>query len=176
MAIEVRGGPRVGDVSDVLITGELLSRPTRHPDYASESLALASLAEELANSSEGLSHRVCELAINLCGADTAGVSLLSDEEGLPVFRWSALAGVYQDYVGGTTPRNFSPCGTCLDRGSPQLYRYPERYFTYFAEVTPPIVEGLVVPLRVSGQDLGTIWVVSHSEDHRGFDAEDARIL
>ena len=83
--------------------------------------------------------------------------------------------MYAPRVGGRTPRNFSPCGTTLDRGAPQLFSCPDRYFTYFEGVDTPIVEGLVIPFAVSGRALGTIWVVSHDE-HRRFDAEDGRIM
>src|SRR5688572_24678767 len=73
------------------------------------------------------------------------------------FRWVALAGQYANYVGGTTPRDFSPCGVCLDRNAPQLYLWPARYFTYIRPITPPIVEGLVIPFHVDGRAIGTIW-------------------
>ncbi len=63
----------------------------------------------------------------------------------------------------------------MSRGSPQLYHYPERYFPCLQSAEPPIVEGLVVPLLLDGQALGTIWVLLHDEQ-RHFDSEDARIL
>jgi PAS domain S-box-containing protein len=161
---------------DVLSTPELDQRPSRIPNYLAEHAAFTDLAREFSSSSSQLAQRLCELARDLCEAGTAGISLLSAEDGHEVFRWIALAGVYESFVGVTTPRDFSPCGTCLNRGEPQLYSYPGRYFNYFNAVQPPIVEGLVVPFRASGRDLGTIWVVSHNETHRGFDREDVRVL
>ena len=86
-----------------------------------------------------------------------------------------MAGVYAGYVGGTTPRDFSPCGTTLDRRSPQLFHYPGRLFTYFQAVEPPLVEGLVLPLTFDHISLGTIWIVSH-DDERKFDREDVRVM
>jgi len=53
--------------------------------------------------------------------------------------------------------------------------HPERDFPYFAEVTPPLEEALLIPFYVRGEALGTIWVVSH-DDRRRFDAEDLRVM
>ena len=72
------------------------------------------------------------------------------------------------------PREFSPCGTCLDRTSPQLFAYPERYFYYLSSANVPFVEALIVPL-VEKEPLGTIWIVSHNPAIK-FDAEDVRIM
>lgn len=163
-------------VDEVLLTEQLGSRPARQRNYIAEHSAFVTLAREMSASSRSFTQCLCDLALELCNAGSAGISLLSREDGTEALRWIALSGAYATYVDGTTPRDFSPCGTCLDRGSPQLFSYPERYFTYFAKVEPPIVEGLVVPFRAHGLDLGTIWVVSHDDSHRGFDAEDARVL
>ena len=87
----------------------------------------------------------------------------------PIFRWIALAGAFRPYVGGSTPRNYSPCGICLDRNEPILLSHPYRVFEYFNDASPAIIEGLVLPLRgETGHALGTIWIVSH-EEGRGFD-------
>ena len=165
-----------GSVDDVIVTQMLGLRPARLPNLAAEHSSFVSLARELVGKPEDLLQRLCEAAVELCGAGSAGVSLLERAGDEEQFRWVAMAGTYAPYVGGTTPRNFSPCGTCLDRGSAQLYYYPERYFTYFSQVEPPIVEGLVVPFSTSSRVLGTIWIVSHSEAERGFDNEDVRIM
>lgn len=78
---------------------------------------------------------------------------------------------------GGRPRNFSPCGLCLSQGSTILVDRPARVFTYFNIAHVPIVEGLIVPLyEVDGEPLGTLWVTSHSEDVRGFDSTDARVI
>ena len=108
-------------------------------------------------------------------AQRAGVSLLEEEEGRPIFRWHALAGRYAPHLWGTTPREFSPCGTVLDTDSTQLMSQLDRHYKYFAEVAPRISEALLVPFRVGGKAVGTVWVVSH-DDARQFDAEDARVM
>jgi len=123
-----------------------------------------------------LYQQFAELAVKLCDAGSAGISLLEVAETGTIFRWVALAGQFAPHIGGQTPRDFSPCGLCLDRGQTVLLAWPGRYFTYFNDVEPPIVEGLIVPLYAArGEPLGTIWIVMHDET-RQCDAEDARIL
>jgi len=120
--------------------------------------------------------RLARMAIELCGADSGGVSILEDTgDGKQIFRWIALAGELEAYAGGSTPRDWSPCGECLNAGKPMLYSYPARFFTYFQQVQTPIVEGLVVPMQAGGMPIGTIWIVS-SHERRGFDAGDVRVM
>jgi PAS domain S-box-containing protein len=175
MSITTRaGGPGV-TLEDILITPELSRRRSRAPDYAAENRALVALAREMATNPKNLPQKLVDLALELCRAGTAGISLLKTDAEGEYFSWEALAGVYARRVGGRTPRNFSPCGTTLDHGAPQLFSCPARYFTYFEGVDSPIAEGLVIPFGWSGRALGTIWVVTHDE-HRRFDAEDVRIM
>ena len=160
-------------VNDVIITAELSKRAKRLPDYAAENRALHRLSRGLLGTPAGFYGRVVDTAQRLCGAGSAGLSVLSPEQGL--FHWKALTGVYKGFVGGTTPRDFSPCGTCLDRGGPVLYDRPSRYFRYLGKVTPAINEGLVIPVFAQAEPLATIWVVAH-DPARHFDMEDVRIL
>jgi two-component sensor histidine kinase len=105
------------------------------------------------------------------------VSLLeTDQNGNAQFRWTALAGEFSSYVGGTTPRRNSPCGLCLDEGATILVHRPASVFEYFNDAHVPIIEGLIVPLYDTGRNpLGTLWIVSHDETRR-FDAADARVM
>jgi signal transduction histidine kinase len=167
--------PQQARLEDILITGEILRRKPRRPDPKAENRALVALAREMANNPRNLLQKLLDIAIELCHAGSAGLSLLRTGPDGEYFSWDALSGVYAPHVGGRTPRNFSPCGTTLDRGAPQLFLHPARYFTYFAEVEPPLVEGLVIPFYDQGQPLGTIWIVSHDE-RRQFDAEDVRVM
>jgi DNA-binding CsgD family transcriptional regulator len=160
----------------VLITDELERRPARSPDLQAENAALQALAREMADGPGQLLETLVRMAVTLCDAGTSGLSLVgSAPGGRQLFRWVAMAGALAHARGGTTPRDFSPCGVTLDRGTPQLFAYPGRYFTYMEAVSPPIVEGLVVPLGDAGGSLGTIWIVSHTEQRR-FDREDYRIM
>ena len=173
-SIDAWGG---GSLADVLATDELTRRPVRPPNFEAENAALHALARQIADDGNSLLDSLVDVALDLCCRDgTAGVSLLErTTSGDDVFRWVALAGQLAAHVGGATPRDFSPCGVCLDRNAPQLYAYPERFFTYFAGARPIICEGLVIPFSVAGRQAGTIWVVSHDEAHR-FDGEDVGVM
>ena len=163
-------------LDDILITAALAQRVPRTPDFQAENQALHTVARQLAEQSQAVLKTLVTVAKDLCQAGTAGVSLLEvTPDGEEVFRWSALAGALAGYEGGATPRNFSPCGTCLDRQAPQLYSYPERYFTYFQQAKPVITEGLVIPLVAGDRPLGALWIVSHDEA-RQFDLEDVRLM
>lgn len=163
-------------LQDILISDRLLSRPLRPRDPKQEGEALQTLGTAVATFPQRLIDSLLQLALDLCRAGTAGLSFLeTGSRGERVFRWTHLAGKLKDSVGGTTPRNFSPCGVTLDRNSPQLFDRPGRYFHYFNDVPCPIVEGLVIPFHIGGVTEGTVWIVSHQEDVR-FDSEDARIM
>ncbi|WP_242046420.1 PAS domain S-box protein [Calothrix anomala] len=137
---------------------------------------MQSVAQQMASNSQTLLQSLVDIALDLCIAGSTGVSLLEKTpNGEEVFRWNVLAGALAQYLGGTTKRDFSPCGVCLDRGTPQLFSHPERYFTYFQAANTPIVEGLVLPLIGDRHVFGTIWIMSHDEK-RHFDSEDVRIM
>jgi len=159
----------------VIITDELSKRAARPPNHAALNSALVTLAQTMANSPERMLQHLVETALELCQAQSPGISLLEEDAGRPIFRWHALAGQYAPHVWGTTPRDFSPCGTVLDTDSVQLMSRLDRHFSYFAEVTPRIEEALLIPLHVEGKAVGTIWVIAHDQS-RTFDNEDVRMM
>ncbi|MBU7582471.1 MAG: response regulator [Nostoc sp. TH1S01] len=162
--------------ADVLITETLAERSTRQPDLAAENKALHVLSQHLSEEPRSLLKTLVRISLDLCQADTAGVSLLeTDSLGESRFRWVAIAGALQGLEQTTTPANFSPCGTTLFSRKAQLYSYPEQYFTYLYHPHFPIVEGLLIPLYINNQPLGTLWIVSHRET-RQFDSEDYRLM
>jgi len=168
--------PRAISLEDVVVNGELLSRRLRTVHGRVEIKAMYELAELLGGEPRPVLKRLAQMAIELCEAGTGGISMIETaEEGAQCFRWQALAGALEKYEGGTTPRDWSPCGECLKSAKPMLYSYPGRFFTYFQDVDTAIVEGLVIPMYAAGWPIGTIWVVSHDE-RRHFDAEDVRIM
>jgi two-component sensor histidine kinase len=163
---------------DLLITAELYRRPARPPRLESELEAYRELSSLMAVDPSLAIQRFVELAVDLCpAAGSAGLSELgAGPDGEPRFEWTAMAGAFAPYVGGTTPRDFSPCGLCLGHHHTILVDRPARVFTYFDEAEPAIVEGLIVPVYDTGKrPLGTIWVTSH-EPGEAFDGTDARIM
>ena len=162
-------------LESVIHTRELNRRLPRPPDFPGVIRALVTLARTMADSPERTLQQLVEAALALCQAHSAGISLLEDENGRKIFRWHGVAGEYAPHLWGTTPRDFSPCGTVLDTNQVQLMSRLERHFGYFADVKPGIAEALLVPFHVGGEAVGTLWVISH-DDSRQFDREDVRVL
>jgi PAS domain S-box-containing protein len=162
-------------IDDVLITEELARRPARSPNYATENSALSSLAEASAGSPATILHKLVETALDLCRADSAGISLLEPDSGAGVFRWHAVAGQWAPHIGIDVPRDASLCGLVLDRYTPLLFKYPERFFDIGIATDAPIVEALFVPFHIDGKPEGSICVIAHTTS-RQFDAEDQRLL
>lgn len=164
-------------LEEILINSKLQTRPHREPNLQDEGMSLRILARMLRSAPNELINTLLEMAISLCHAETAGLSVLETlPNGEEIFRWTHLAGTLKRFVGGYTLRDFSPCGVCLDHNAPQLFSYPARRFQYLsAAVDIPIVEALVIPVPLGASAPATIWILSHKEGVE-FDAEDARIM
>jgi signal transduction histidine kinase/ActR/RegA family two-component response regulator len=157
-------------LEEVDIRQELQSRPHREPNYKAEHGALAALAMEMAIRPRNMLQKLVETALDLCRADTAGISLMEGE----VFRWEALAGVFAASRNDTMPREASPCGVCIDQDSTQLMYLADRCFPAL-KAEPRFVEALLIPFHDHGRPIGTVWIVAHN-DERKFDREDERTL
>lgn len=160
-------------VEAVIITSRLAKHASRLPDLLAENRAMLQLAEYLSHNPNEMLQKLAEIAVELCGAGSAGVSIL--EEHNEVFRWYAAAGEYANLRWETLPQFFSPCGTVVTSTTTQLMSYPERHFTYLADIDPKVVEVLLIPFCVNEKIVGTVWIVSHTPAH-GFDSEDVRII
>ena len=66
--------------SSIDIRAELVSRPSRPPNDEAEVRALAVLAAELAENPQNMLQKLAETALDLCRADTSGISLLAVPE------------------------------------------------------------------------------------------------
>lgn len=160
-------------LESVLITEEIHQRPSRPTDHETEANALLVLSEHLANSPHTVFQKLTDVTLNALHVGSAGVSLVSEENGN--FFWPAIAGEWSAYVGGGTPRDFSPSSVVLDRNAGQLFCHPERYYPYLLSAEPKIEEVLLCPFYVKGVAVGTVWAVAH-DVHRQFDSEDIRLL
>lgn len=165
----------VVSVDDVIANHVLARRPARAPDHASENRAILALAKVMADSPRAVLEALCAWVLDLCHADSAGVSVLEEEHGGDVLRWHAIAGALASHVGGTVRRDQSPCGIVLDRNEVTLFAQPFRYFQGALPTELSVIETLTIPLSDGDRPLGTVWAVLH-DPNRGFDAEDARLL
>lgn len=148
-----------------------------------ENIALRRIAAATTEEPYGVLQGLLQAAIELCGGgadtSTAGVSMIEPApDGGQQFRWVAMAGCLASHLGGTTPRNFSPCGECLDKGESIVLSRPDLKYDYFRSACLEFTEGLVVPFGTDlpGNPLGTIWVISHPPRRHRFDAEDIRVM
>lgn len=159
----------------VIATEELHRRPARILDRPAEGRALRKLSGELAGSPRRVLQTLSDVALELCRSHSSGVSLLEEGGGKSFFRWHAVSGRWAPLLWATLPREFSPCGTVLDRNAGLLMVDPERYFTPLSALPPRVEEALLIPFAVRGVTVGTVWVVAH-EHARKFDATDHGIL
>ncbi|HUS05277.1 MAG TPA: GAF domain-containing protein [Bryobacteraceae bacterium] len=162
-------------VADVLATAALGTRAVRPVDHAAESGALAHIAKTLVDEPGRLPGVLSHFALQLCNAGSAGISFLESDGPDGVFRLQSVVGGLSHFTGSTTPREWSPCGTTVDLGEPQLFLQPGRVFSYWAELVPPILEALVIPILAGPRAVGAIWIVAHKAD-RHFDSEDVRVM
>jgi len=123
-------------LQSILCTEELRRCPWRSPDYKSENRALVALSSALAASPRAILQALAETILNVTRSDSAGVSLLTTDDGGKRFYWPAIAGLWKPHIGGGTPRNFGPCGDVLDCNTPLMFTHFERRYTYFLPVTP----------------------------------------
>jgi PAS domain S-box-containing protein len=160
-------------LESVLCTEELHRRPARAPDFEAENRALAALAQTMADSAGTILQSLAAKILEVCKADSAGVSLLTLDK--QRFEWTAIAGAWRPHIGGGTPRDFGPCGDVLDRDTPLLFTHFERRYPYLLPAMPAAEECLLVPFYLDGKTVGTIWAIAH-DTRKKFDAEDLRLL
>ena len=161
--------------ADLFITEALDSRPIGAPDYKRDARAIQALAVRMADDPAGVLPQFVELAMQITGAVSAGLSLWEPEPAPGVFRWRHLHGTLSRFEGATTPRNFSPCGVTLDRDCPVLTLHPERTYTWISDAGVAAPEVLLVPLHDGGgAPFGTLWVVGKTEGM--FTRDHARVL
>jgi two-component sensor histidine kinase len=158
---------------DVFITDELEKRRPKQPDYLTEKRALQELAGQIAGQPELMLARFVELAMEVTGATSAGLSLYEGHPAPGIFRWHHVHGALSAFDGATTPREFSPCGVTLDSSGPVLTRHAESFYNWISDAEIVVPEVLLVPLYIGGKEpLGTLWVVSDEEGH--FDSGHAK--
>ncbi len=162
--------------SSVVITERLDRRPPRASDFAAENRALETLACAMAAQPAAVLRKIVGAVIELCRADSAGISIMEPRGDTEVFCWRAVAGTLGAYVDTVMPYHASPCAMVLTSDTVLLFdRITEQQFPAVKDIEPPIFETLLAPFHRDGKPIGTVWAVSHDPD-RKFDAEDARLL
>lgn len=163
------------EMRDLLSDSAFLSRTRKKRDYQQPFDAMRRITQVFAERPEDVLQELVNETVTCCGADSAGISLEEpDEQGRPTFRWVAIAGSFERYLNGRTPRAYSPCGTCLDANRPQLYRLNQPYYDFLGVTADPITDGMLIPWETDSFR-GTIWAVAHGS-REAFDPQDYELL
>jgi signal transduction histidine kinase len=161
------------ELRDLLADREFLGRRDNAKRASRRFEALAVLASVFGEPPNVVLQKLVDVAVEFCGADSAGISL-EEPDGEPHFRWVAISGTFSKYLHGTTPRFFSPCGTCLSSGRPQHYRVTKPYYDFLGVTADDITDGMLIPWT-SDESRGTIWAVSHGS-RSTFTPDDYKLL
>jgi two-component sensor histidine kinase len=166
----------MADLAEIVAATDrhLAGRRVRRPEYEAESKALGYLAQVMAQNPARVLPSLCEQVLTVCGAESAGISLLANEHS-DEFVWPAIAGKWAEFEGGGMPRSASPCGMVIRANRSLLFHDVEKQFPAAAGALPLIGEVLLAPFRVDNQPIGTVWAIMHSDAKR-FDREDQRLL
>ena len=163
------------EVLDLELEPAFALRRLHTRDTAAHLEGLRRLTAAFVESPETVLQELVNAAVELCGADSAGISIEQDQKTESSYwHWIATAGKYSDFLDATLPRVPSACGICLERGTPQLFRVTQRFFDTMRVDAPPVTDGLLLPWRVD-EARGTIWIMAH-ERTEAFDPQDLRMM
>jgi hypothetical protein len=163
------------DVVDAAEDVQFRERPTRPRDRAREMQGVQRIVRACVISPDAILQELVDVAVELCGADSAGISIEkeggSDRE---FYHWAATAGQYSGFLDARLPRYPSACGMCLERGRPQLFRVRQRFFDILGVEAPLVTDGILLPWQVE-QTRGTIFVMAHGRSE-AFDSNDLTLM
>jgi len=175
MSTALYSHPSGMDVINLHTSTEFAQRRHAAHDTAREIEAIQRLAHVFATHPQQILNELVSLSMALCGADGAGITLEEPSpDGDTQFRWIETTGSYAPFLGAVLPRHFSPCGTCLARSQPQLFRVSKLYLDTIGVNAPPVTDGLLIPWQVD-DTRGTLWIIAH-HSFALFDSQDYRIL
>jgi signal transduction histidine kinase len=144
-------------------------------DVAMQMEGLQRVAHAFVEKPETILQELVNAAVDLCGADSAGISIEQEERTETNFyKWVATAGNYANFLNAMLPRYPSACGICLERGRPQLFRVSQRFFDLMGVEAPTVTDGLLLPWQAE-ETRGTIWIMAH-ERAEAFDGGDCRMM
>lgn len=163
------------EVIDIPSDAQFSARQLHVRDASVQLAGLQRLARAFVDSPDTILQELVQAAVDLCGADSAGISIErespTDHE---FYEWVATAGDYSGFLNAILPRYPSACGVCLERGRPQRFRVSNRFFEILGVEAPVVTDGILLPWQAVGVR-GTIFVMAHGRDE-AFDAEDTRMM
>jgi transcriptional regulator with GAF, ATPase, and Fis domain len=163
------------EVLDLQNDSAFAARRVHTHDVLEQMRGMQRLASAFVDSPDTILQELVNAAIELCGAESAGISLVKEDgSDTEYYEWVATAGMYSGFLNATLPRYPSACGVCIERGRPQLFRVSQRFFDLMGVDAPLVTDGILLPWQVD-EVRGTIWIMAH-ERIEAFDAEDCRLM
>ena len=163
------------EVIDLQYDAAFAARRLHIRDVAMQMEGMQRLARAFVESPDTILQELVNAAVDLCGADSAGISI-EQENGSDdnFYQWVATAGEYTGFLNATLPRYPSACGMCLERGRPQHFRVGQPFFDLMGVEAPTVTDGILLPWQVE-ETRGTIWIVAHGNEE-AFDRDDLRMM
>jgi signal transduction histidine kinase len=163
------------EVLDLRTDADFATRNLHARDIGIQMAALQRLSRALLERPETVLQELVTAAVDLCGADSAGISIeKEDGNDQEFYRWIATAGEYSEFLGAVLPRIPSACGLCLERGHPQHFTVSKKFFDILGVEAPLVTDGVLLPWQAEGTR-GTIFVMAHGREE-AFDESDARLM
>lgn len=163
------------DVTAIEGDPDFASRQINSHDTASQMIGMQRLAHAFVEHPETILDQLVQVAVELCGADSAGISFeranATDER---FYQWIATAGSYSGFLDAILPRFPSACGICLERGRPQHFRVRQPFFDILGVTAPLITDGILLPWEAEGTR-GTIFIMAHGR-REAFDLQDVSLV
>ena len=163
------------EVVDLRSDAAFATRQLHTRDVGMQMEGMRRLAHAFVESPDTILQELVNAAVDLCGADSAGISIeKEDKSDENFYHWVAAAGAYAGFLNATLPRYPSACGICLERGHPQHFRVGQPFFDLLGVEAPTATDGILLPWQVE-ETCGTIWIVAHGRTE-AFDREDCRMM
>ena len=162
-------------VVDLREDAAFAARQLHARDIETQMGGLQRLSRAMLEEPETVLQELVKAAVDLCGADSAGISIEkdggSDEQ---FYHWIATAGDYSGFMDAMLPRYPSACGVCLERGHPQHFTVEKKFFDILGVEAPLVTDGILLPWKTE-DTRGTIFVMAHGRTE-AFDQNDARMM
>jgi hypothetical protein len=163
------------EVTDIVSSQAYAGRKNHNRDPGLQLEGMRRIAHAFVEHPETIHQELVNVAVELCGADSSGISIERPEYGEDRFyHWVATAGEYSGFMDAVLPRFPSACGICLERGRPQLFRVGKKFFDIMGIEAPTVTDGILLPWQVEGTR-GTIFIMAHGR-REAFDLQDCRTM
>ncbi|WP_058189869.1 GAF domain-containing protein [Terracidiphilus gabretensis] len=163
------------EVVDLRIDSAFAARNLHTRDIGMQMTGLQRLSRAMVENPDTILQELVKTAVDLCGADSAGISIETDNgNDQEFYHWIATAGAYSGFLNAILPREPSACGLCLERGHAQHFTVTKKFFDILGVEAPLVTDGILLPWKTE-DTRGTIFVMAHGRTE-AFDDNDARLM